>query len=73
MTKAKDPWTKEDIIHEIQHIARMEDTEPYAPNISDRHAHPELRKLRGQARRRFGSWKNAVLAAGLKYKEPERQ
>jgi Homing endonuclease associated repeat len=61
-------WTREQIIQEIQHMALIEGTEPYAPHIS-KNAPQDIKRIVGAARRAYGSWAKAVEAAGLKYRD----
>jgi len=58
---ARKKWSEEKIIHEI--LTLHEDVNP----LNDRYVNKNYNPLYNAARRQFGSWKNAIEAAGLDY------
>lgn len=61
-------WTREQVIQEMQHMALMEGTEPYVPEIR-RTASADVKAIQQAAKRMFGTWAKAAEAAGLKVRE----
>jgi hypothetical protein len=58
---ARKKWSEEKLIHEI--LTLHEDVNP----LNDRYVNKNYNPLYNAARRQFGSWENAIEAAGLNY------